>query len=114
MRARSRRPIIVLLATIAAFAGCAVGIDARLDQSLAGALERLPSVYPQIVSARATFRNSDWEDAGLNAAETESRATRRPVIAASSAAPAHYTLLQSTAGGSIALRIDIATMVPWS
>jgi signal transduction histidine kinase len=151
MRARSRRPIIVLLATIAAFAGCAVGIDARLAQSraafetdariihrllsqrvsqhdaimamlvlmqgdapLAGALERLPSVYPQIVSARATFRNSDWDDAGLNAAETESRATRRPVIATSSAAPAHYTLLQSTAGGSIALRIDIATMVPWS
>lgn len=151
MRARSRRRIIVLLATIVALAGCVIVVETRVDQYRAAfetnarivhrllsqrvsqhdaimgtlvlmqadaphadALQRLPSVYPQILSARATFKTGAWDDVALNAAEAQSRASRRPVIATSSSAPEHYTLLQATVEGSIALQIDIATMVPWS
>jgi len=77
-------------------------------------LQRLPSVYPQILKMETTLAPLAWNDAAMNDAESRSRSVRHPVLTGMDASRGRYVLLQATSNGSFAAHIDIQAMVPWN
>ncbi|MDO9402812.1 MAG: ATP-binding protein [Polaromonas sp.] len=88
--------------------------DAAGDGDGAGPARRLSSVYPQILDVRQRAEDAMWPDARLTAAETISRALRRPVLAHVDFAHGRYTLVLAAASSAYALEIDLRGTVPWS
>ena len=76
--------------------------------------QRLPSVYPQILSVLRRDRDATWPTESLQAAEAESRRLRRPALAEVSFPKRYYQLVLSGEPTSYALQIDVLAMVPWS
>ncbi len=76
--------------------------------------QRLPSVYPQILSVQRRDRDASWSDEALRAAEAESRRLKRPALAEVNFAKARYHLVLGGEPTSFALLIDIRAMIPWS
>lgn len=76
--------------------------------------QRLPAVYPQILSVQRSDAHTAWTDATLIAAEAQSRQQGRAVLAAVDLAQGRYQLLLAGPTASYALSIAIRQMVPWS
>jgi signal transduction histidine kinase len=94
-----------VLATLALLGGS--DAEARPEQ-------RLPSVYPQILSVQRRDRDGAWLDARLDAAHAQSRELRRAVLTGLDLKRGHYQLLLAAQPASFLLLIDIHGMVPWS
>ncbi|MGE0333310.1 MAG: sensor histidine kinase [Ramlibacter sp.] len=76
--------------------------------------QRLVALYPQILGVQRRDRDASWADARLAAAETLSRAVRRPVLAALDLNSARYQLVLAAEPTSFALQMDLRAAVPWS
>lgn len=76
--------------------------------------QRLTALYPQILGVQRRGRDAVWADARLAAAETLSRAVRRPVLAGLDLAGARYRLVLAAEPTSFALQMDLRATVPWS
>ncbi len=76
--------------------------------------QRLPALYPQILSVQRRDRDAPWTDLSLQAAETESRRLGRAVLASIDMQRGRYQLLQAAQPNSFAMLIDIRSMVPWN
>ena len=76
--------------------------------------QRLPSVYPQILSVQRRDRDASWSAENLRAAEVESRRVHRPVLADVNLAKGRYQLVLGGEPTSYALQIDIRAMIPWN
>lgn len=76
--------------------------------------QRLTALYPQILGVQRRDRDATWADARLAAAETLSRAVRRPVLAALDLDSARYQLVLAAEPTSFALQMDLRPTVPWS
>jgi signal transduction histidine kinase len=76
--------------------------------------QRLPALYPQILSVQRRGAGAQWPDAKLTAAEAESLAHKRPALAAVDLASGRYELVLASQPASFAARMDIKAAVPWS
>ncbi len=76
--------------------------------------QRLSSVYPQIIGVVKRPRDAAWADAHMTAAETVSRALKRPQLAATDFARGRYFLVLAAVPASYALQMDLRAVVPWS
>lgn len=79
--------------------------------------QRLPSVYPQIISVQRRDRDASWPAngaEGLAKAEALSRSLRRPALAGTDLAQARYELVIAADPTSYAMQVDMRTAVPWS
>lgn len=76
--------------------------------------QRLPSVYPQIIGVQRRDPEAAWADERQSAAETVSRALKRPVLAAADFAGGRYQLVLAADPASYALQMDMRAVVPWS
>ena len=76
--------------------------------------QRLPSVYPQILSVQRRDRDASWSDEALRLAEGESRRVKRPALAEVNFGKTRYHLVLGGEPTSYALLVDIRAMVPWS
>ena len=94
-----------VLATLALLSGSTT--EARPE-------ERLPSVYPQILSVQRRERDGVWADARLPALEAQSRQLNRAVLGEVDLSRGRYQLVLGAEPVSYLLLIDIRSMVPWS
>lgn len=88
-----------------------------LLQPAAGAApaeQRLPALYPQILAVQRREADAAWNDPALAAAEAQSRALRRPVLADADLAAGRYRIVLAAQPASFAARIDLARVVPWN
>ena len=76
--------------------------------------QRLPSVYPQIIGVQRREGQGVWPDARLTAAETISRALKRPVLAVTDFARGRYQLVLAAEPVSYSLQMDVRSVVPWT
>ncbi|NML48425.1 two-component sensor histidine kinase [Ramlibacter sp. G-1-2-2] len=82
------------------------------DSPEAGA-QRLPALYPQILSVQRRDAGAAWPDAALAAAEAQSRALRRAVLADADFAAGRYRLVRAAQPASFAAQFDLRKLVPW-
>lgn len=75
---------------------------------------RLPALYPQVLQVWRRDARGDWPEPSLASAETRSRASALPALAAVDAAGGHYDLVLAGKPASFALRIELARWVPWA
>lgn len=75
--------------------------------------QRLPSVYPQIVSLQQRAANALWPQPALGVAEAESRKLGRAVLIEPAIAQGRYQLVMAGEPTSHAVQIDVRGMVPW-
>jgi signal transduction histidine kinase len=87
---------------------------ALLQPAGAGAEQRLPALYPQILSVQRRDAATAWPEPALAQAEAQSRRTRRPQLAGMDLAAGRYTLVLGADPASYALRMDLQAVVPWS
>ncbi len=83
----------------------------------AAAAQRLPSVYPHIVTALTQPAGGAWPpalSASLASAKAASRTLGRPVLAQADLAKGRYWLVQAGAPASYALQLDMKATVPWT
>ena len=101
-----------VLATLALLHPSAVPGDS------ADTLQRLPSVYPQILAAASRTAKEHWPPGpwgqALDDAEASARRLRRPVLAWFDGDAGQFWIVQAATPASYALRIDAKAMVPWS
>ena len=76
--------------------------------------QRLPSVYPQILSVKRHAGEAAWDDERLRVAQALSRALRRPVLAGVDFMTGRYSLVLAAEPSSYALQMDLRAVVPWS
>ena len=76
--------------------------------------QRLPSVYPQILSVQRRERGTAWADARLQAAELQSRTVKRPALAQTDLPQGRYSLVLAADPASFALQFDLRAVIPWS
>ncbi len=76
--------------------------------------QRLPAVYPQILSIERRDGTTPWPDARLLALDTESRRLGRAVLADVQLERGRYGLLLGAQPSSYLVQIDIHRMVPWT
>ena len=76
--------------------------------------QRLPSLYPQILSVQRRDRGAAWPEPSLAIAESASADGRRPALAAADLSSGRYRLVLATAPTAYALTIDLRGMVPWA
>lgn len=76
--------------------------------------QRLPSLYPHILSVQRRERGAAWSDPDLTAAEQRSAQDRRPALARPDLASGRYRLVLAAQPTAYALTIDLRGMVPWS
>ncbi|MEZ0308977.1 MAG: sensor histidine kinase [Ramlibacter sp.] len=75
--------------------------------------QRLSSVYPQVLAVQRRQSGAAWPDRALQAAETESRARKRPVLADADFASGRYRVVLAAEPASFALSLDLKAVVPW-
>ena len=83
----------------------------------AAAAQRLPSVYPRILSALTQPEGSSWPAAlatSLASAQAASRQLGRPQLARTDLDAGRYWLVQAGDPVSYALLLDLQATVPWS
>jgi len=73
---------------------------------------RLPALVPQLLRVLRRDADGAWPDASWVAAEAESRALHRAVLAEVTLADGHAVLLRTAEPASYALQIDLRRMVP--
>ncbi|MES2482615.1 MAG: ATP-binding protein [Pseudomonadota bacterium] len=79
----------------------------------AGAAEqRLPSLYPQILSVRRRGPGEAWPDAALSAAESTSRQLRRAALGPADLAQGRYWLVLAAEPASFALQLSLRDATP--
>lgn len=76
--------------------------------------QRLPAVYPQILSVQRRSRHETWGDTSLDAAQIESRRLKHATLGEVDLKAGRYQLILSAEPSSYLLLIDIHSMVPWS
>lgn len=76
--------------------------------------QRLPSLYPQILSVHRRDRGVPWADSRLQAAEAQSRQWQRPALASADLPGGRYQLVLASDPASFALRMDLHAVVPWN
>lgn len=76
--------------------------------------QRLPVLYPQILSVQRRDPDQRWSDPLLTQAETRSRQVRRPALGGLDLPAGRYQLVLAATPTSYALTIDMRAMVPWS
>ncbi|MBG9389636.1 sensor histidine kinase [Caenimonas aquaedulcis] len=76
--------------------------------------QRLPSVYPQILSVERRDADAAWPDAALRSAEAVSRAQKRPALADADFPKGRYRIVLGAQPASFALTLDLASAVPGS
>ncbi len=74
---------------------------------------RLQSVYPQVVTLQRREVEAVWSEPVLQAADAESRRLRRAVLARVELQKGHYTLVQGGDPVSLAMVVDLRSLVPW-
>ena len=82
--------------------------------SAAGAEQRLPALYPQILSVKRRDGDQPWTEPALAAAEAQSRRLGRPALVDADLAAGRYRLLLAGQPASFALTMDLRAVVPWS
>ena len=75
--------------------------------------QRLPSVYSQILAVQRRDRHAVWDAPRFAAADTQSQALKRAVMADTDFALGRYWLVLH-ADTSYAMQIDMRGLVPWS
>ena len=80
----------------------------------AGAEQRLPALYPQMLSVQRRDGEQAWTDPALAAAELQSRRLARPALVDADLANGRYRLLLAGQPASFALTMDLKAVVPWS
>lgn len=75
--------------------------------------QRLPALYPQILSVRRRPPEAAWEDPVLGAAEARSRQLRRPELADFDFAAGRYRVVLAAEPASFAATFDLQRVVPW-
>ncbi|MDP3653213.1 MAG: ATP-binding protein [Rhodoferax sp.] len=76
--------------------------------------QRLPTVYPQILSVQRRDGDAPWPDARLQALDAESRRLGRAVLAEVDLSQGRYQLLLGAQPSSYLVHIDVLRMVPWN
>ncbi len=76
--------------------------------------QRLPSLYPHILSVQRRDRDGTWADPALGDAERRSAQDRRPALAAPDLPSGRYRLVLAAQPTAYALTIDLRGMVPWT
>jgi signal transduction histidine kinase len=75
--------------------------------------QRLPALYPHILSVQRRDRGAAWPDDALTDAEARSQQSRRPALAGLDLASGRYRLVLAAEPAAYALTIDLQSMVPW-
>ncbi len=76
--------------------------------------QRLPALYPQILSVQRRDAGAEWPDAVLAAAEARSRSTRRAALADLDLQGGRYRLVLAGDPASFAAQFDLRQVVPWN
>ncbi|MBC5784732.1 two-component sensor histidine kinase [Ramlibacter sp. USB13] len=76
--------------------------------------QRLPALYPQILSVQRRDAGASWPDVALAAAEARSRVERRPALADADLAAGRYRLVLAAEPASFAAALDLRQVVPWN
>ncbi len=76
--------------------------------------QRLPALYPQILTVQRRDPGQAWPDTALADAEAASRTARRAALAAPDLQSGRYRMVLAATPTSYALTIDLLAMVPWS
>jgi signal transduction histidine kinase len=76
--------------------------------------QRLPALYPQILSVQRRDRGAAWADPVLGLAEIASRTQKRAMLGTVDFGAGRYQLLLAASPASYALTIDLRAMVPWA
>jgi len=76
--------------------------------------QRLPALYPRILSVQRSDASTPWPDPGLAEAERLSRQSGRAALAPLDLSGGHYRLVLASEPTSYALTIDLQALVPWS
>ena len=75
--------------------------------------QRLPAVYPQILTVRRRDRDAAWDEPRFAAADIQSRTAKRAVLADTDFANGRYWVVLH-ADTSYAMQIDMRSLVQWS
>ena len=75
--------------------------------------QRLPALYPHILSVQRRDRGAAWSDVALADTEARSRQSRRPALAGLDLTSGRYRLVLAAEPAAYALTIDLQGMVPW-
>jgi len=77
-------------------------------------VQKLSTLYPQILKVQRRDKNAPWAETSLTAAEVISRTTGRAALAEVDFQHERYQLLLSAEPASFALQMDLRAVVPWS
>lgn len=80
----------------------------------ASAEQRLPALYPQILSVQRREADATWPDPALAAAEARSRSLRRPALADVAFAQGRYRVVLAAEPASFAAQFDLRQVIPWN
>lgn len=75
--------------------------------------QRLPSVYPHILSVQRRARDARWPDARLQTLDEQSRPLGHGLLVQTDFPQGRYELILGALPASYLLKIDIRSMVPW-
>ncbi|PZO10620.1 MAG: two-component sensor histidine kinase, partial [Burkholderiales bacterium] len=76
--------------------------------------QRLPALYPRILSVQRSDATTPWPDPGLAEAERLSRQSGRAALAPQDLSSGRYRLVLASEPASYALTIDLQALVPWA
>jgi signal transduction histidine kinase len=76
--------------------------------------QRLPALYPQIVTVTQRASGISWPEPALAAAEATSRQLRHPVLADADLPAGRYRLVLAAGPVAWAMGFDLSAAVPWS
>ena len=76
--------------------------------------QRLPALYPQILSVQRRDPGTQWPDEKLRRAEQASRDAHRAVLADVDFSNGRYQLVLAGEPASFAMQMDLRAVVPWS
>ncbi|WP_332741942.1 sensor histidine kinase [Hydrogenophaga sp.] len=76
--------------------------------------QRLPALYPRILSVQRSDATTPWTDPGLAEAERLSRQSGRAALAPLDLQSGRYRLVLASEPASYALTIDLQSLVPWA